>query len=337
MNRKKRLFGMGVVLLAVVMAACSGPDARGDQGAAEEWQPTKPIEMIAPAGAGGGWDTTARTMQTVMEKEKLLDKPMAVVNKPGGGGAVGWSYVAKKKGDPHTLFVTSPPILFVPLSGQSDYGHEDFTPIAGVIADYGAFVVKEDAKWQDIGELMEDLKKDPQSASIVGDSAPGSMDHMQFVKAADKAGVDVKKLKYVSMQDGGGMSALLGGHVDVYSTGLAEATEQARAGKVRVLAVTAEERLEGETVSDFPTLKEQGIDDSFTVWRGIMGPPEMDPEAVTYYEQKIKAMLETDEWKTQAKKLGWTEGFMTSEEFKQHLDQEYEVFAELMEDIGLNQ
>jgi putative tricarboxylic transport membrane protein len=68
-----------------------------------------------------------------------------------------------------------------------------------------------------------------------------------------------------------------------------------------------------------------------------MGPPEMDPEAVTYYEQKIKAMLETDEWKTQAKKLGWTEGFMTSEEFKQHLDQEYEVFAELMEDIGLNQ
>ncbi|PTM59758.1 Bug family tripartite tricarboxylate transporter substrate binding protein [Desmospora activa] len=333
MKLKKRLLGIGIISLALITTACSGTGAGGAQG--DEWKPTKPIEMIAPAGAGGGWDTTARVMQTVMEKEKLLDKSMAVVNKPGGGGAVGWSYIHKKKADPHTLFVTSPPIMFVPLNGQSEYGHQDFTPIAGVIADYGAFVVKKDAKWKDINELMDDLKKDPQSASIVGDSAPGSMDHMQFVKAANKAGVDVKKLKYVSMQDGGGMSQLLGGHVDVYSTGLAEATEQARAGKVRVLAITAEERLEGETISDFPTLKEQGIDDSFIVWRGIMGPPDMDPNAVKYYEQKIKAMLETEEWKAQADKLGWTENFMTSEEFGKHLDEEYKLFEELMKEAGL--
>ncbi|MDR6226093.1 tripartite tricarboxylate transporter substrate binding protein [Desmospora profundinema] len=336
MNRKKRMWGVGAIALALVAAACSGPDAGGNQGAAEDWKPTKPIEMIAPSGAGGGWDTTARTMQTVMDQEQLLDKPMAVVNKPGGGGAVGWSYIAKKKGDPHTLFVTSPPILFVPLSGQSDHGHRDFTPVAGVIADYGAIVVKEDAKWNDINELMEDLKKDPQSVSIVGNSAPGSMDHMQFVKAANKAGVDVKKLKYVSMQDGGADTALLGGHADVYSTSVSQAVEHARAGKVRVLAITAEERLEGDAISEFPTLKEQGIDDTFIIWRGIMGPPEMDPAAVEYYEQQIKTMLETDEWKAQAEKHGWVEWFMTGEEFKEHLDQEYEIFSELMEEAGLD-
>ncbi|MFC4075273.1 Bug family tripartite tricarboxylate transporter substrate binding protein [Salinithrix halophila] len=335
MKVNKWLLGIGAISLALVTAACTGQSTGGKSGASGEWKPKKPIEMIAPAGAGGGWDTTARIIQKTMDKEKLLDKPMAVVNKPGGGGAVGWSYVANKKGDPHTLFVTSPPILFVPLNGQSKVGHKDFTPIAGVIADYGAFVVKKDAKWKNIGDLMGDLKKNPQAASIVGDSSPGSMDHMQFVKAAKKAGVEVKKLKYVSMQDGGGMSALLGGHVDVYSTGLAEATEQARAGKVKVLAITAEKRLKGETVSEFPTLKEQGIDDSFTVWRGIMGPPNMEPAAVKYYEQKIKKMLATDEWKAQANKLGWEEGFMTGEEFGRHMDKEYKTFAKLIKEAGL--
>lgn len=333
MRKRQRIGLVGVLVLSLTMFACGSPEAGSGDGG--EWKPVKPIEMVAPGGAGGGLDTTARMIQTAMEKGELLDKPLAVVNKTGGGGAVGWSYVAKQSGNPHTLFVVSPGMIFVPLNGQSKYNHQDFTPIAGVISDYGAFLVREDAKWKDMKELMEDLKKDPQSASIAGISAPGSMDHMMFVKAAHKAGVDVKKLKYVSMQDGGAMSALLGGHVDVYSADLAEATEQVRAGKARVLAITAEERLQGETLSDFPTLKEQGIDDSFTVWRGIMGPPDMDPAAASYYERKIKEMLQTDEWKAQAAKLGWMDGFMSGEDFKKHMDEEYRIFGDLMKEAGL--
>ncbi|PTM59755.1 tripartite tricarboxylate transporter substrate binding protein [Desmospora activa] len=333
MKKRKRFALVGVLVLSLVAVACGTPEAgNGSEG---DWKPAKPIEMVAPGGAGGGLDTTARMIQTTMEKEKLLDKPMAVVNKTGGGGAVGWSYVVKQSGNPHTLFVVSPGMIFVPLNGQSKYNHQDFTPIAGVISDYGAFIVREDAKWKDMKELMEDLKKDPQSASIAGISAPGSMDHMMFVKAAHKAGVDVKRLKYVSMQDGGAMSALLGGHVDVYSADLAEATEQVRAGKARVLAITAEERLQGETISEFPTLKEQGIDDSFTVWRGIMGPPDLDPAVAKYYEHKIEEMLQTEEWKTQAEKLGWMDGLMSGKEFKKHMDKEYEIFGDLMEEAGL--
>ncbi|TLS38545.1 tripartite tricarboxylate transporter substrate binding protein [Pseudalkalibacillus caeni] len=339
-NKRSLLFSL-VLVIALVLSACGSNQSSGNSGnngndgqATDDWKPEKPIEVIAPAGAGGGWDTTARTVSKVMEQTNIIDKRLAVVNKPGGGGAVGWAYVDKKGGN-HTLFVTSPPILFVPLNGQSDLGHNDFTPIAGVIADYAAFVVSADSPYNNMNDLIEALKEDPQSISVVGDSAPGSMDHMQFVKAVKAGGVDVKRLKYVSAQDGSGMSMLLGGKVDVYSTGLAEATEQARAGKVKVLAITAPEPLEGETVSEFKTLKEQGIDDQFVVWRGFMGPKDMDPEAVAYYENAIKEMMETDEWKEQRDNFGWNDNYMSSEEFKKFLDEEYKTMEELMNEVGL--
>lgn len=328
---------MAIILssLLVVTTACGGANSASNSESDGEWSPSKPIEVVAPAGAGGGWDTTARTVSKVMEEQKIIEERMAVVNKPGGGGSVGWSYIDSKKGDNHTMFVTSPPMFFVPLNGQSTLSHKDFTPIAGVIADYAAFVVDADSPFDTMNDLVDALKKDPTSVSIVGVSSPGSMDHMQFVKAVKAAGVDVKKLKYVSAQDGSGMSMLLGGKVDVYSTGLAEASEQARAGKVKVLAITAPERLEGDTVSEFPTLKEQGIDDEFVVWRGFLGPKDMDPDAVSYYEKAFKDMIETDQWKEMLDKFGWTDNYMSSEEFSTFLDEEYKEIEALMEEIGL--
>lgn len=194
----------------------------------------------------------------VLDEEGIIDQDIGVVNKTGGGGAVGWAYVANFKGDPYHLFVASPPIIDVPLNGQSEYDHTDFTPIANIIADYGAFVVKADAKWNTLPELFEDMKKDPSSITVNGSSSPGSMDHLQFIRFAKAYGVDITKIKYVSEQDGGELAALLNGSVDVFSTGVAETVEQVRAGNVKVLAITAEERLEGKfsLISQQPRNKE---------------------------------------------------------------------------------
>ncbi|XUX07583.1 tripartite tricarboxylate transporter substrate binding protein [Sporosarcina sp. UB5] len=315
------------------MAACSSDDKASS--ASGEWKPSKPIEFIVPAGAGGGWDTTARATAKVLEEQKIVNQRFAAVNKPGGGGAIGWAYVNDKKTDDHLLFPTSPPIMFVPLNGQSDLGHKDFTPIAALTADYAAFIVKADSPFQNMNDLVDAMKKDPSSISVVGDSAPGSMDHMQFIKAVSAAGVDAKTVKYVSAQDGAGMTMLLGGQVEVYSTGVGEAVEQVRAGNVRVLGVTSEERLEGEVLSDFPTLKEQGIDDTFVVWRGIMGPKEMSPEAAKFYENALKEMVETDAWKEELDRYGWLSNWMGSEEFSKFLDEEYDKMEALMKEIGL--
>ncbi|MFC5604773.1 Bug family tripartite tricarboxylate transporter substrate binding protein [Sporosarcina koreensis] len=333
MKKKSILLG-AVLALSSIMAACNG-DEKASSASGDDWKPTKPIEFIVPAGAGGGWDTTARAAAKVLEEQKIVNQRFAAVNKPGGGGAIGWAYIDGKKKDDHLLFPTSPPIMFVPLNGQSDLGHKDFTPIAALTADYAAYLVKSDSPFQNMNDLVDAMKKDPKSISVVGDSAPGSMDHMQFVKSVSAAGVDAKNVKYVSAQDGGGMTMLLGGQVEVYSTGVGEAVEQVRAGNVRVLGVTSAERIEGDVISDFPTLKEQGIDDVFVVWRGIMGPKDMSPEAAKYYENALKEMTETDAWKEELDRYGWLPNWMGSEEFSKFLDEEYDKIDKLMTEIGL--
>ncbi|SEI87753.1 putative tricarboxylic transport membrane protein [Bhargavaea ginsengi] len=324
--------------LSMMLAACGSDDGASETanaGDGGEFTPSESIEIVAPAGAGGGWDTTARMAAKVLQEEEIIDGKIGVTNKEGGGGAVGWSYIANYEGNPHKLFVTSPPMIFIPLNGQSEYDHEDFTPIANVIADYAAFAVREDAKWQDLNELFEDMKKDPTSVTVVGTSSPGSMDHMQFVQIAKAAGVDITKIKYVSAQDAGGMTQLLNGSVDVYSTGVAETVEQVKAGKVRVLGVTSEERLEGEVLEDFPTAKEQGIDETFINWRGFFGPADMEPAAIEYYEEKFKELSDSEAFGEIREQFGWNEMYLDSEEYKTFLDEQREEIQTLLDELGL--
>ncbi|KGX88101.1 tricarboxylic transport membrane protein [Pontibacillus halophilus JSM 076056 = DSM 19796] len=331
----KKIGMLGVALMLVVLAACGNDEASSDGGSGE-WQPDKNLEIVAPAGAGGGWDTTARSVARVFEDEGIVEESVGVVNKPGGGGAVGWSYV-NNTDNPHTIFVSSPPLLFVPLNGQSDISHKDVTPLANVIADYGAFAVAEDAKWDNLTELFEDMKGDPSSVTVVGASSPGSMDHIQFVRLAKEAGVDIKGIKYVSAQDGAGLTQILNGSADVYSTGVAETVEQVKAGKIRVLGVTSEERLEGDVLSDFPTAVEQGIDATFVNWRGFFGPKDMDPAAVAYYEEKLKEVSDSEAFGKLRDQYGWGEMFMGSEEYKSFLDEQEEEVSTLLEELGLGQ
>ncbi|NBI29139.1 tripartite tricarboxylate transporter substrate binding protein [Chengkuizengella marina] len=349
MKNRKVWFMLLFSFILIFAAACGGESGEPETPAetpnteeptteepkAEGWEPSEPIEVVAPGGAGGGWDTTARTVAQVLTEEELVSEGMPVVNKSGSGGAIGWSYVDGKQGDNHMLFVTSSPILLVPLNGGSELGHNDFEPIAGVIADFGAFVTNVDSPYQNINDVMEALKSDPSSITIAGDSSPGSMDHIQFIKAAKAAGVDITSIDYLPAGDIGGMTLVLGGDVDVYSTGLAEAAEQAKAGNVRVLAITSPEPLEGDVISEFQTLRQQGIEDEFINWRGFMAPKGMDPEAVKYYESAIESMYETALWQERRDNFGWKDNFMSSEEFGKFLDEQYTVYEALMEELGL--
>ncbi|MCH1626828.1 tripartite tricarboxylate transporter substrate binding protein [Ferdinandcohnia quinoae] len=329
----RRIVALLSVLLLLFVAACSSDSSSKNTDG--PWEPKKAIEIVAPAGAGGGWDTTARMTAKIFEEEKIIEQSIGVVNKPGGGGAVAWAYIHGKKDSPYNLFVTSPPMLLVPLNGQSEYDFEDFTPIANLIADYAAIAVRADAKWDNLNELFEDMKKDPSSISVVGASSPGSMDHIQFIKVAKAAGVDVKKIKYVSDQDGGALTQLLNGSVQVYSTGVAETVEQVKGGKIKVLGVTSEERLQGEVLEDFPTAKEQGIDATFINWRGFFGPPDMDQASLDYYVKKFKGLSESDGWAKIREQYGWNEMFMDSEEYKEFLAKENESMKTLLDELGI--
>ncbi|WP_068673170.1 tripartite tricarboxylate transporter substrate binding protein [Oceanobacillus sp. Castelsardo] len=345
---KKYLLLIMLAALMLFAVACSSGDEETsgtsndastkestDDASSGDWTPEESIEIVAPAGAGGGWDTTARMAAQVFTEEGIIDENIGVVNKEGGGGAVGWAYIAGFEGNAHKLFVASPPLVFIPLNGQSEYSHEDFTPLANLIADYAAFAVRDDAEWDNLNDLFEDMKEDPESITVVGTSSPGSMDHMQFVQIAKAAGVDITKIKYVSAQDAGGLTQILNGSADVYSTGVAETVEQVKAGNIKVLGVTSEERLEGEILEDFPTAIEQGIDETFINWRGFFGPANMDPAAVAYYEEKFKELSDSDAFAEIRAQFGWDELYMNSEEYSQFLDEQREEVQVLLDELGL--
>ncbi|WP_409275199.1 Bug family tripartite tricarboxylate transporter substrate binding protein [Neobacillus sp. SCS-31] len=325
-------------VFALSLGACSEKETAGGKKKSGSEYPSKALTVVAPSGAGGGWDLTARSFTKILSETKLVKQPMTVENKPGGGGAVFMAeYATQHVSNNQMLFVNSPPIIINNLKkeGNSPYGYANTTPLAQLTRDYGAIVVKADSKFTDLKSVLDEVKKDPAKLTFAGGSAPGSMDHLISILPAFEYGIDPSKVKYVSY-DGGGeaITALLGGNADVIGTDASSVKEFVKAGKVKVLAVTSSERLGGD-YADVPTAKEQGIDAEFTIWRGVFGPEKMSDEAKAYWDNTIAKLVETSEWKTEVESQGWELEYKNSEDFKQFLkDQEGQV-QKLLEALGM--
>jgi len=301
---------------------------------AENWTPRYPVEIIAPAGPGGGWDATARGVAKALTESKIIKK-VYVTNLPGGGGGVALSRVIERRGDEHLLVVYSPPLILINLTGQSKYGYTNLTPLARLACEYGAFVVRADSPYQSITEVMDKLRKDPSSVIIGGASAPGSMDHIQFLQAAMAAGVkQLNKIPYVSFPGGKGPAALLGGDIDIYSTSYSEMLGFLEAGKIRYLAITSEKPIGGK-LKGVPTLKQEGIDSVFLNWRGLFAPPGISEEVRSFYINALEKMVKTDSWHKTLKQYMWEPAFLPGEKFSEYLNEQNDMFTEAMDKIGL--
>ncbi|MDT0328415.1 tripartite tricarboxylate transporter substrate binding protein [Nocardiopsis lambiniae] len=316
--------------LPLLLTACGGTD----DGVAEDgtWAPTQAIEITAPAATGGGWDTLARTSARLLEEEGLVDHSPQVVNKPGAGGAIGWGYIANNAGDPHKLFVTSPPILLVPMAGDSDHDHNDFTPIARLATDYMVYLVAADSDIETFADLAGQVESG--DLSVGGGSGPGSMDHVALAGALQAAGADATQANYIPF-DGGGeaLTSLLGGHVDAAVVGVGEALGMLESGDLRAVGVSSAERL--DAVAEVPTLVEQDVDFTFDIWRGVMGPADLTEEQIAYHETLFADLMETEAWKEESARLGWTDAYQDSEEFGTFLDDTRGEFAEILTEVGL--
>ncbi|SJL84083.1 Bug family tripartite tricarboxylate transporter substrate binding protein [Vibrio palustris] len=296
--------------------------------------PPKTINMVAPSGAGGGWDLTIRTVAKTLKDTGIVKSNLPVTNRPGGGGAVNLAYMQTQKGKGNLISVYSPPILLTNLTGLTQFSYKDTTPIARLITDYAAFVVPENSRYKSIKDVMDALKKDPKSVKIGGTSAAGSMDHIQFLLVAKAAGVkNLRQIDYVSFQDGSLVAQALGGHVDLISTGLGDVAGLVKSGKLHALAQTADKRVGEGAIAKIPTVKESGIDVTFENWRGLFGPKDMPQAAVTYWRDAIKKMVKTDEWKAAVKRNGWDNAYQNDTQFKAFLGKTNQQYKTLIKEV----
>ncbi|MEK4304307.1 MULTISPECIES: tripartite tricarboxylate transporter substrate binding protein [Oceanobacillus] len=311
----------------ILLAGCSENTSEG-----KGTFPEKNIEIIAPASPGGGWDRTARSAQRAMNADGTVEEDITVVNKPGGGGEVGWQYLMQQ--DAHFAALNSSLLITGPLLGQTELTHEEFTPLAMLSTEWLAVAVREDAGIDSGTELLEQLKEDPKSLVIGVSPSLGSGNHLAFVQAVIEYGIDPTELQFLVYSSGGDiMNALLGGHIDVTSNSLSDLSEQYLAGEVDILAVTSPGRL--DAFPDIPTWKEQGIDMEFPHWRGIMGPPGMSEEEIASWDLYLSEMVETEEWQTDLENNNLEEFYMNSEETKEFLQDQNEFFEGIVEDSGL--
>lgn len=338
--RKKLLTLFSAATLTLSLAACSDSGEKSEGGtSSKEDYPKNNLTIVAPSGAGGGWDLTARGIGKVMNSTGLIEKPITVENKPGGGGAVFMAtYATKEVKNDYMLMVKSPPILINNLKaeGNSPYGYKDTTPLAQLTKDFGAIVVRADSPYKTLKELLDAIKADPTAITMAGGSAPGSMDHLITILPAYEYGIDPKAVKYVSY-DGGGeaMAALLGNNADAIGTDISTVASYVKSGDVRVLAVTSPEKVAIEGLEDIPTLYDLGINSEFTIWRGIFGPKEMSETAKNYWIEKLTALNEKEEWKEELKRNGWEQDFRVGDDFTKFLEEQEGTISDILSALGM--
>lgn len=266
---------------------------------AQGYTPENP-ECIAPAAPGGGWDFTCRQVGKSMQDQGLIEKTMQVVNLAGGGGGVAFAEVVNKRNDSNDLIVAASTATATRLAQGAYPGNTmgEVRWLASIGADYGVIAVDADSEIADLPALLEALKTAPETISIAGGSAVGGWDHLKVLIAANAYGIeDVRSVKYIAF-DGGGeaVTQLLAGSVQAFTGDVSEAKGFVESGDIRVLAVLAPERLEGD-FAQYPTAVEQGVDAVGANWRGFYAPGGMSDEAYDSWVAKIAELYASAEWK----------------------------------------
>jgi putative tricarboxylic transport membrane protein len=288
--------------------------------------------IMAPAAPGGGWDQTARTMQTVLQEEGISGN-VQVTNVPGAGGTIGLAqFVNQAAGDPEDLIVGGYVMVGAILTNASPVDLTMITPIARLTGEQEAIVVPVSSDIQTLADLLAKLEADPGAVSWGGGSAGGA-DHILAGLVAKAAGVDPTKVNYIAFSGGGeALAAILGGQVTVGVSGYGEFASQIEAGQLRLLAVSGEERMEGV---DAPTLKEAGVDVALENWRMVAAAPGLTDEQKAAITADIEKMATSESWQKALADRGWVDRYSAGDAFQAQLNSDIEATSAILKDIGL--
>jgi putative tricarboxylic transport membrane protein len=317
------------VLGCVLLAASLVPTP-----AAAQWKPGKTVEIIAPSGPGGTTDRTARVVARILQQQKLVDVPVNVVNKPGGSGTIGLTYLNQHPGDGHYIIIATTGSISNHIMGLIPYNHTNFTPLAMLFDEYLGVNVRADSPVKTGRDLIDRLKKDPESLSFGISTSIGGANHTTLMVGLRAGGVDIKRLKTAVFAGGAASTtALLGGHVDVINTAPGNMVAHFKTGTLRTLAISSPKRLQGVFAS-VPTWREQGVNADSSSWRGLMGPKGMTPEQIAYWDKVFAAMVKTEDWKKDLESNFWENNYADAKGASKRLDEEYAEYKAVLTELG---
>jgi putative tricarboxylic transport membrane protein len=329
MVKKSLLITSSILILSMSLVACNKDKINTGE-------PKRP-ECIAPAKPGGGFDLTCKLAQNGLKSTDLLKAPMRVTYMPGGVGAVAYNkIVANDPANNDAIIAFSTGSLLNIAQGKfGQYNEKDVRWLAAVGTDYGMVAVKEDSPFKNLNDLVEALKKDPQSVSFGAGGSVGGQDWLQTAMLAKAAGIDPKKMTYIALEGGGeAVTAVLGNHIHIVSAGIAEIVPHVKAGKLRVLAVFSKDRLSGD-LATIPTAKEQGYDIEWPVIRGYYMGPKVSDEAFDWWKSAFDDMAKNNKFEDIRKQYDLLPLSMSGDELTQYINKQTNLFRELSKEYDL--
>ncbi|MFI7742213.1 tripartite tricarboxylate transporter substrate binding protein [Kocuria rhizosphaericola] len=307
---------IGVAAFFSFQSATAGSDIRSN------------LTLIAPAGAGGGWDTFMREQQQAMRVNSLVNNSQ-VVNIPGAAGTIGLGQLSTMEGQANTLMVTGAGLVAGVAQLDSAVTHDDVRPIARVVEEYDVVVVPADSPYETIDELVEAWRANPAEVAWTGG---GTFDQLVMTELALEAGIEPSETTYIPKSGGGeATQALITGTADAATSGYMDVADQIEAGRLKALGMAAPQRLDGVEI---PTLAEQGFAVDLANWRAVLAPPGITDEEFAELRTLLEESVATPEWQEAVERNKWTEVYLAGDEFDEFMVSEQERIAALVEEIS---
>jgi len=324
-------------VLFAAFAGLASVFVAGPAGAA--WEPVRPVEIIVPAGPGGGADQMARVIQRIVTKHNLMKQSLVVINKAGGAGGEGFLDVKGSRGNPHKLVITLSNLFTTPLATGIPFNWKDLTPVAMLALDEFILWVNAEKPYRSVKDYIAAVKAAPPGQFKMGGT--GSKQEDQIITVAVEKATQTK-FTYIPYRGGGEVAVqLVGGHVDSTVNNPIEAVAQWRGGKLRPLCVFDGKTLayrdpvaEGKSWADIPTCKSQGLDMEYLMLRGIFMTPGATKDQVDFYVGLLRKVRETPEWQTLMRDGAFNQTFMTGAEFATWVGNEEQRHRTLMQGAG---
>lgn len=325
--------------LQVTFAAAALAMSASASGAAADWQPTRPVEMVNPAGAGGASDQMARLIASIIQKQQLIKQPVIVQIKSGSSGAEGAMDVQDSKGNPHKMLVAFSLIYTLPMAAGLPVDWRKMNAVGMVALDEFLLWVHADTPHKNIKDFLAAAKKAPPETLKIGGTGSKREDHLLAVALGKAAGTQFTYIPYKS--GGEAATQLVGKHIDANVNNPSENVAQWRAGQLRALCVFSDQRMvyknkvtKEQAWSDIPTCKESGVDIQYQMLRGFFLPPGTTKEQAAFYADVLRKVVSTPEFKEYVERNALKEQFLPTQDFVKFLEKDDAYHRQLMKDAG---